>query len=67
VDPEWARQNRGELIRSSPSIIVDGLSAYNPALDIEKFPDLQDWFKRYCLVERDGGTAVYRLCSRGVN
>jgi hypothetical protein len=64
VDPGWAQQNRAELLRSSPSIIVDGLSAYNPRLDIAAYPDLAAWFKRYCLAGRVGGTSVYRLCSR---
>jgi 4-amino-4-deoxy-L-arabinose transferase-like glycosyltransferase len=62
VDPDWARQNRAELVRSSPSIIVDGLSAYNPRLDIANYDDLAPWFKRYCLAGRAGLTTVYRLC-----
>jgi 4-amino-4-deoxy-L-arabinose transferase-like glycosyltransferase len=62
VDPEWARQNRAELLQSSPSILVDGLSAYNPQLDIAGYADLAAWFKRYCLAGRAGGTSVYRLC-----
>jgi 4-amino-4-deoxy-L-arabinose transferase-like glycosyltransferase len=64
VDTEWARLNRQELTRSSPSIIVDGLSAYNSDLDIAKFSDLKEWFKRYCPAARAGGTTVYRLCVR---
>lgn len=63
VDPEWARRNREELMRSSPVIIVDGLSAYNPQLDIGNYPDLAAWFKRYCPAGRVGGTAVYRFCA----
>jgi hypothetical protein len=62
VDPEWARQNRAELLQSSPAILVDGLSAYNPQLDIRKYEDLAAWFQRYCLAGRAGGTSVYRLC-----
>ena len=62
VDPGWAQRNRAELLRTSPSIIVDGLSAYNPQLDIQGYPDLAAWFKRYCLAGRAGGTAVYHLC-----
>jgi len=62
VDPDWARQNRAELIRSSPVFIVDGLSAYNPRLDIRSYPDLAAWFQRYCPAGRAGGTAIYRLC-----
>jgi hypothetical protein len=64
VDPDWARQNRAQLVRSSPSIIVDGLSAYNPRLDIAGYPDLAAWFKRYCLAGRTGLTSIYRLCDR---
>jgi 4-amino-4-deoxy-L-arabinose transferase-like glycosyltransferase len=63
VDPDWARQNRAELTRSSPSIIVDGLSAYNPRLNIANYDDLAAWFKRYCLAGRTGLTTVYRLCA----
>ena len=64
VDSGWASRNREELLRSSPSIIVDGLSAFNPRLDIEGYQDLASWFKRYCLAGHAGGTAVYRLCGR---
>jgi 4-amino-4-deoxy-L-arabinose transferase-like glycosyltransferase len=62
VDPDWASQNRAELLRSSPSFIVDGLSAYNPRLNIANYDDLATWFKRYCVAGRAGLTTVYRLC-----
>jgi len=64
VDHDWALQNRAELIGSSPSIIVDGLSAYNPRLDIRNYPDLAAWLQRYCPAGRVGLTSVYRLCTR---
>jgi len=64
VDPEWARQNRAELVRSSPSIIVDGLSAYNPRLSLMNYPDLADWFRHYCQAGRAGGIAVYQRCAQ---
>ncbi|HEY2843702.1 MAG TPA: hypothetical protein VGJ09_08635, partial [Bryobacteraceae bacterium] len=65
VDPAWAQRNRAELVRSAPSILVDGLSAYNPRLDIGNYADLAAWFKRYCVVGpgRIGGVAIYRLCA----
>jgi 4-amino-4-deoxy-L-arabinose transferase-like glycosyltransferase len=63
VDPNWARQNRAELLHSSPSFIVDGLSAYNPRLNIANYDDLAGWFKRYCLAGRTGLTSIYRQCS----
>ena len=62
VDPEWARRNRAELVSSSPaimpSIIVDGLSAFNPRLDIAGYPDLTAWFRRYFLACSAVGTGV---------
>jgi hypothetical protein len=63
VAPEWARENREELARSAPSLILDGLSAYNPQLDIHKFPDLAAWLARYCLVVRARNVTVYRRCT----
>jgi hypothetical protein len=62
LDPEGARQNRAELLRSSPAIIVDGLSAYNPQLDIRNYDDLAAWFRRYCLADTVGLTTIYRRC-----
>jgi hypothetical protein len=64
VDPDWASRNRAELLRSSPAILVDGLSAFNPGLNIQSYPDLAAWFRRYCLAGRAGGTAVYLRCPR---
>jgi hypothetical protein len=63
VDPEWSLENRAELVRSSPSFIVDGLSAYNSRLNITNYDDLAAWFKRYCPADRTGLTTVYRLCA----
>ena len=62
VDPDGARQNRAELLHSSPAIIVDGLSAYNPQLDIRNYDDLAAWFRQYCLADTVGLTTVYRRC-----
>jgi 4-amino-4-deoxy-L-arabinose transferase-like glycosyltransferase len=62
VDPAWALRNRADLTRSSPTFILDGLSAYNSRLDIAGNPDLAAWFQRYCLAGRAGLTTVYRLC-----
>ncbi|MEP7352445.1 MAG: hypothetical protein ABI824_04355 [Acidobacteriota bacterium] len=63
LDPGWAKQNRAELIQTHPSIIVDGLSAYNPKLDIHSFPDLAEWLSHYCDVSTTGtGITIYKLC-----
>jgi hypothetical protein len=62
LDEEWARENRQQLTRSRPTILVDGLSGFNLALGIRNYPDLADWFRQYCPVASTGRTVVYRLC-----
>lgn len=63
VAPEWARRNRMELARSAPSLIFDGLSAYNPQLDIHNFPELSGWLQDYCVAFRARNITVYRRCA----
>ena len=60
VSEEWARDNRRELLQSTPSFLVDGLSLYNPDLDIHRYADLSQWLAQYFVVGRAGGTTVYR-------
>ena len=62
VAGDLARRNRLELVKSSPSFVVDGLSAYNPTLDIHKYPDLAEWFARYCEVGRAGLIVIHQRC-----
>jgi hypothetical protein len=62
--PALAAANRGELARTSPSFIVDGLGPYNPALAIERYPELARWFSRYRLIGETGGTRIYRIAGR---
>jgi hypothetical protein len=64
VDAGWARRNRVALIQSRPAWIADGLSAFNPALDIHNYPDLSVWLNQYCEAARAGRITLYRLCSR---
>jgi hypothetical protein len=59
--PEWAAQNRRELIASDPTWIVDGLGPLNPALAITNFPDLRDWLGNYREVGRTRFSIIYRL------
>jgi hypothetical protein len=63
-DPGWARSNRSQLLSSHPTFLVDGLSLYNPRLDIHLYPDLAPWLAGYCRAGRAGLTVVYRACSR---
>ena len=60
VDSQWASQNRDQLAREKPTFLVDGLSQYNPQLDIHLYPELADWLKQYSVAGRAGATIVYR-------
>lgn len=62
VAPEWAERNRAELVRTRPTFLVDGLSAYNANLSPDRFPDLREWLRGYCAVARAGGVLIYRAC-----
>ena len=57
----FIEQNRRELMRSRPDIIVDGLGPYNASLGIEKYPDLAPWLANYELVSRTRSVVIYRL------
>jgi hypothetical protein len=63
VDPGWAASNRSEIVSSRPTFLVDGLSLYNPQLDIHRYPELKNWLKQYCPAGRAGLTTIYQLCS----
>jgi hypothetical protein len=63
LDAEWAARNQLKLVGTRPQIIVDGLSAYNPQLDIHRLPRLTEWMKQYCKAGNAvRGMTVYRLC-----
>ena len=65
LDAEWAHQHQDQLAQTRPTFIVDGLSAYNPSLDIHNFPRLQAWLALYCPAARPApGITIYRLCER---
>lgn len=64
VAADWARRNREELVRAeAPDFLVDGLSHYNPGLNIHLYPELARWLAQYCLVGRAGATELYRRCA----
>jgi len=60
VDAEWAARNREALTMEKPTFLVDGLSQYNPKLDIHVYPELKDWLAGYVEAGRAGATVVYR-------
>jgi hypothetical protein len=58
--PEWAAQNRQELIQTRPTWIVDGLGPLNPALAIKNYPDLRGWLAGYQEVGRTRYCTIYK-------
>ncbi len=41
-----AAEHRTDLVKSSPTFLVDGLGILNPRLGIERYPELRDWLSR---------------------
>jgi len=65
VGTDFTRANREELARSRPSIVMDGLSLYNPALAMERYAELRPWLAQYREVARTKTIVIYRLASGG--
>ena len=58
--PEWAEENRRELVQARPDWIVDGLGPLNPALAIGKYPDLAGWLANYREAGRTRYSVIYQ-------
>jgi hypothetical protein len=50
---------RKELARSQPDVLIDGLSLYNPALAMDRYPELRAWLAGYREVARTHGSVIY--------
>jgi len=61
VASDFTRANREELGRAHPTIVIDGLSLYNPALAMDRYPELRLWLSRYQEIARTPTTVIYRL------
>ncbi len=61
VETDFTRANREELARSRPTIVMDGLSLYNPALAMDRYPELRPWLVQYREVARTKTIVIYRL------
>ena len=49
------------LARARPTVIIDGLSLYNPSLAMDRYPELRAWLGHYREAGRSGNEVVYRL------
>ncbi|MDP9054220.1 MAG: hypothetical protein M3N93_07960 [Acidobacteriota bacterium] len=54
-----SHEAREELAASNPDVLIDGLSLYNPALSMARYPELRIWLARYAEVARTRGSVVY--------
>ena len=61
VGADFTRPNREELARARPTIVMDGLSLYNPALSMDRYADLRPWLAQYRKVARTKTIVIYRL------
>jgi hypothetical protein len=52
---------REELARSRPDVLIDGLSLYNPALSMDRYPELRAWLAGYREVARTKDSVIYVL------
>jgi hypothetical protein len=48
-----------ELAASTPAIIADGLSLFNPALSMSSYSELRPWLAGYREAARTAGTIIY--------
>ena len=55
---------RRELARSSPDVIADGLSLYNPRLAMQNYPELRQWLSHYQEFARTRTTVLYKRVTR---
>lgn len=50
---------REELAHANPDILVDGLSLFNPALSMDRYPELRTWLAGYREIGRTEDTVIY--------
>ncbi len=50
---------REELAQSRPDVLIDGLSVYNPALSMDRYPELRAWLGEYREVAHTNGSVIY--------
>jgi len=55
-----AAARRASLPLSTPTLLVDGLGAYNPRLAIGRYADLAGWLAHYREVARTTGTVIWQ-------
>ncbi|MCS7314668.1 MAG: hypothetical protein RMI94_03550 [Bryobacterales bacterium] len=57
---ELARKGRRELVAAQPTWLVDGLSLINPALAMDRYPELRPWLAAYRAEASTSSARLYR-------
>jgi hypothetical protein len=60
LESQAASARRMELAQAYPTFVADGLSVYNPRLELTHYPELRRWFARYREVARTDYTVIYK-------
>ena len=55
---------RSTVAASKPEFVLDGLTAFNAGLSMDKYPELAAWMKNYQEIGRTGFTVIYRRRGR---
>jgi hypothetical protein len=55
---------REDLAHSMPDVVIDGLSPYNPALAMDRYPELREWLGGYREVAHTAGSVIYARRAR---
>lgn len=50
---------REELAHSQPDVVIDGLSRYNPALSMDRYPEPRPWLAGYREAAHTAGSVIY--------
>jgi hypothetical protein len=61
VATSFTQAHREELAQSRPTFVLDGLSAFNPALAMDRYEELRPWLENYRAVGRTRTFVIYRL------
>jgi hypothetical protein len=59
IDAAWAQHNRLQFSTTNPTFIVDSLSQFNPALAMNRYPELSSMLARYRECARSPLSTVY--------
>jgi hypothetical protein len=56
---EGTHEARETLAAAHPDVLIDGLSLYNPALSMDRYPELRAWLSNYKEVARTKGSIIF--------